>query len=138
MIPLMAQAASRDGLRALQGDVRAQRIKEQYNRALQALAGRIETTGYPDLLDSLARSLTSILAVAHTNDTAQAISHLDMLEAESKAAKTRCNDLISHALDPLQIKQLARALAQDAANSASVEILSDGDHVMGWAVSIGF
>ena len=135
MLELMARAATPQGRASLQGDARANAVRERFNALLKEVSDRGEGQDGADVLFEVRDAAMSLLAVAGRQGAAAAASSLQAYRAELAASGTRLRDLREHALDAGAAQALRDRLAVALGRPVSLEVLrEEAGYLMGWAV----
>ncbi len=135
MLEPMARAATPQGRATLQGDARANVVRERFNALLKEVSDRGEGQEGADVLFEVRDGAMSLLAVAGRQGAAAAASSLEAYRAELAASETRLRDLREHALDAGAAQALRDRLVAALGRPVSLEVLrEDAGYLMGWSV----
>jgi ubiquinone/menaquinone biosynthesis C-methylase UbiE/FtsZ-binding cell division protein ZapB len=137
MLPLLAQATTPDGRAALAKNPLAEAARSRFNEAQDALMDRAMQgermrDGADVLLDARQQSVATIEATLQ-GDVATAKRRWQGLLAGLQDAQWRLMELRQHALTQAQAQDWQKRL-QAHVGRATLHVLQDQNHVMGWAL----
>jgi ubiquinone/menaquinone biosynthesis C-methylase UbiE len=128
IMPLIARI--RAGAAPTQDDVL---VRNRYNQAMQALAGRIASSPAPDLLLE-ARDRVHRLVANAGKDAAMMDAQLQHYADALEGARLRTAEMVSHALDEARMDEFTRAFeALKPGMSVARFALRQAEGIVGWA-----
>jgi len=135
MLEPMARAATPQGRASLQGDARANAVRERFNALQKEVSARGDGKEGADVLFEVREGAMSLLALAGRQGAGAATAAMEVLRAELAASETRLRDMLEHALDAGAAQALRDRLASALGRPVSLEELhEDAGYLMGWAV----
>jgi len=133
MAPSMARAATASGRAALAGDSHANLVRAQFNGMQAAASARVAESTCPDVLHEVRESIGQTFRTAMVDGPDKAAQALSVLRNALAESRLRLDELRHHALDEQAAQALCEQLASNGACLTRMP-LSDGSHLMGWAI----
>lgn len=136
IIPRVAQAASAEGRERLRADPSANRAREDFNRAMQALATTAAASPFPDLLEEVrAFSAQALNALQGESASSDILSRCHEYRESLQDARLRYAELCECAMDEATVASFARRLADSGLVAIRYAPIShDNGMLMGWTL----
>lgn len=134
MLGPMARAATPAGRASLATDPEAAARRQRFNQAQQDLERRLAVPDGADVLQETRAAVHGLFSLAQQEGVAAAEVAWSSLDQALADAHWRLDELRRCALAPAAVEHLL-ALLRPALPHARLQLLQDGPHTMGWAVT---
>lgn len=135
MLEPMERAATPQGRATLQGDARANAVRERFNALQKEVSARGDGKDGADVLFEAREGAMSVLALSGRQGAAAATAAWETYRTELAASEARLRDMIEHALDAGAAQALRVRLEAALGMPVSLEELrEEAGFLMGWAV----
>jgi SAM-dependent methyltransferase len=136
IIPWVAQAASAEGRERLRVDPAANRAREDFNHAMQALAGEAAASPFPDLLEEARAFSAQALGALQGASAADILSHCRDYRESLRDARLRYAELCACAMDEDMMMAFAKRLAANGlVDIVHAPIRHENGMLMGWTLT---
>jgi SAM-dependent methyltransferase len=136
IVPWVAQAASAQGRERLRADPSANRAREDFNRAMQALTTTAAASPFPDLLEEARAFSAQSLNALQGESAAAILSRCRDYRSALTDARLRYAELCECAMDEAMVAAFARRLADSGlVEIQHAPISHDNGMLMGWTLT---
>ena len=136
IVPWIAQAGSPEGREQLRADAAANRARDDFNHAMQALSGEAAASPFPDLLEEARAFSAQALGALRGAPPAQVLSHCRDYREALRDARLRYAELCECAMDDDMMEAFAgRLAAHGLADIACAPIHHENGLLMGWTLT---
>lgn len=134
MLAPMARAATPEGRAQLAADADAAAHRRHFNACQQALEARLQVPDGADVLQEARAAVHALFGLAQQQGEPAALAAWSALDAALADAHWRLDELRRCALAPAAVAHL-RDLLRPAMPNSNVDVLQEGPHTMGWALT---
>ena len=136
IVPWVAQASSAEGRERLRVDPAANRAREEFNHAMQALAGEAAASPFPDLLEEARAFSAQALGALQGASAADILSRCRDYRESLRDARLRYAELCECAMDEDMMASFAERLAANGlADIVHAPIRHENGMLMGWTLT---
>jgi SAM-dependent methyltransferase len=136
IVPWVAQAASAEGRERLRADAAANRARDDFNHAMQALASEAAASPFPDLLEEARAFSAQALGALRSAPPADVLSHCRAHREALCDARLRYAELCECAMDEDMMEAFARRLATHGlVDIVHAPISHENGLLMGWTLT---